>query len=1748
MADSNLQVNINGRDNLSPVVQNIESKLIRFVGAVSSAVAAVRVATFPIAAAGNFEREMANVKKTTEFSTQQIKMLGDELEKLSLRMNVSAVDLAKIAAAAGQQGLGTLGPEGIALFTESVSRMSSVLDITADEAATSVGKIMNIFKVSVNDIEKVVAGFNESSNNSTASGTELLDVVRRIGDAAGTINLQESLGLAATGIDFGVSPEVVGTTYGKVFADMRAKAEEFAVLMKMSTNEWITYIDTEGGIAAYKAYLARLRQLGSAEQAKAISELSGRGRIFQLVNKNVQDTQNAVLDRNLAVAADGYTKGTSAIREQQTVLETLNEQFAILKNSVFALSTEAGDQMLAPLTAYVAQLSAALQQPAVRSFIEAIGKSMVDLIDLFVGLMKEVASWNVNWENLIAVAKVFVGVKLAETLIAITGRVSGLTAAYTRLTASTRGATAAQQAANAAAAGGAAAQTGTLRNILNLWNERRQAVAAATAAEQAHARAVANNRALEEQLGEAASTDRTQRNAGRNANLARTAAAAATREAQNAAAQAAADLEARRNAKLEASQRTYQANVAAIEAEFRGKRTVADQANKQALLQAEERHLNRVTASTNSYYTRRLAAAEASGLQLIAQAQAEQARLNQVYAQAEAARLAAMGQTSRARALLERSDEEVRRSTENLRRAEDAANRAGSAFRNLGVFVAGVAAIFRFSLTAISGVFFWVTLLYTALDAFGLLDNLGQWFQNLTDKIGLTSEARRKEAERSKQLQEELKKEEERVKALAEEYQKLKDKSTGRVDDTMLKGAQGQIRTGGVNAQRDGLTTLGQGLQAADQELNRANTGLNTYGERAKKAAAEVDKFKKALEDAKRVESQSWAASNWRELQANVKTAEKELAAAEARLKSLGKTNDEGARALAATAAENQKRLADTVNSVFTDKSAALFQEHIVRISQAQKEVQELTKRRQEAAQKQNEVNKNDTAKMDEAKKATDALDQELVALNEKIAKMQKAFKDARDAIVNDKTITDKIKDSVVFLGQFLEIRDDVVQTFSKQLTQNQTSGAKLTGENVPTRPAPDTGTDTTTDLAKEESEGKKRARARLQLERARAEAEAALKRESNDQLMREDERAYNQGLTAIDSYYEERQKRLLQNNQNEIAANRRQIAIAQRERADRKAMGAPESELMRFDADIAKLNGEIAVLQARRRGIVTETANEVTDAYEALTAKINATSLSLAEQLGVQDLNTFFADNLTAYNEQYKEFFGRLLLDGGEAGAKLAQQLKQAGRLDSLSKVMSTMGQESERAYKELDNYTARLELLRGSGVITTNEMELMAERQRAATAAQLQTQIEAQEVTLDRMAQAGDRGTKAFKDMQQTLDDNRLKLEQLKSIANQVAVEINRSIASGIQQSLNTLLSGPMQRELSESQRAAMDDNKAAINRLRDNVAFLERARTGVLSGYEGQNGNIDAQLEKTKGEIAALEAKNKDLRDQAGSSFLDTMKEAARGFGLSIADALQNAATKSLAEKAMSGIGSFFGGSDAGGGGGIGGFISTLFGGGGEPGSSPSNPMYTKDADEAGLVGAFEALDTMTGEDGALSKVFDAFDEGAADSLAELADGFDGTLGGLAKGLSGVFNSLFGDGGANFGSILKAGAQIIGMFHTGGVVGSTFNPRFAHPTVFANAVRYHTGGIAGLAPNEVPAILQRGEEVLTASDPRHRNNAGGDGGSTSVVVNVNMESGATEVSGTAGDARELGRKISAVVIQEIANQKRPGGLLSK
>jgi len=96
---------------------------------------------------------------------------------------------------------------------------------------------------------------------------------------------------------------------------------------------------------------------------------------------------------------------------------------------------------------------------------------------------------------------------------------------------------------------------------------------------------------------------------------------------------------------------------------------------------------------------------------------------------------------------------------------------------------------------------------------------------------------------------------------------------------------------------------------------------------------------------------------------------------------------------------------------------------------------------------------------------------------------------------------------------------------------------------------------------------------------------------------------------------------------------------------------------------------------------------------------------------------------------------------------------------------------------------------------------------------------------------------------------------------------------------------------------------------------------------------------------------------------------------------------------------------------------------------------------------------------------------------------------------------------------------------ILHAGGMVGGAAPSRMVSAMAFANAPRMHSGGWAGLRSDEVPAILQKGERVLS-----RREAAGYWGG---VTININARD--------AESFRQSRAQISADIARAVAMGRR-------
>lgn len=370
-----LSVVINARDDASVTIKSIESSIIRMVGSITAGFAALQAIAFPVTGAANMQTALLNVAKTTEFTNDQLTVLRQGFIRISQSMDVAAIDLAKIAAAGGQLGLGREGVAGLLAFTETTARFASVLNVSAEEAGNAIAKLVNIFGVSIRESERINSLLNEISNNSTANGAELIDMMQRIGTAGGTVGIKQSAALAAVGRDVGLTVETVGTSFNKIFLDLQTKAPDIAAALNVPVEAWAAKVRTDG-IGALKDYLAFLATLPASQAAAFAEKTTGGGRIFALVTNLVNDAKNGftLLNRHLAEADKGFDQGTSAIKEQERVLLGLQAQFQILKNVASNAFETIGRRALPFLTDLVSRLQAWAQSPAVVNAANAIAE------------------------------------------------------------------------------------------------------------------------------------------------------------------------------------------------------------------------------------------------------------------------------------------------------------------------------------------------------------------------------------------------------------------------------------------------------------------------------------------------------------------------------------------------------------------------------------------------------------------------------------------------------------------------------------------------------------------------------------------------------------------------------------------------------------------------------------------------------------------------------------------------------------------------------------------------------------------------------------------------------------------------------------------------------------------------------------------------------------------------------------------------------------------------------------------------------------------------------------------------------------------------------------------------------------------------------------------------------------------------------------------------------------------------------
>lgn len=163
-----------------------------------------------------------------------------------------------------------------------------------------------------------------------------------------------------------------------------------------------------------------------------------------------------------------------------------------------------------------------------------------------------------------------------------------------------------------------------------------------------------------------------------------------------------------------------------------------------------------------------------------------------------------------------------------------------------------------------------------------------------------------------------------------------------------------------------------------------------------------------------------------------------------------------------------------------------------------------------------------------------------------------------------------------------------------------------------------------------------------------------------------------------------------------------------------------------------------------------------------------------------------------------------------------------------------------------------------------------------------------------------------------------------------------------------------------------------------------------------------------------------------------------------------------------------------------------------------------------------------------------------------VASIADSGMGWLGGLLGGTGSVANAVSSETAISGIAGNLSGVSFFKTKHRGGMIEEAGFSRMASPSVFLTAPRFHSGGMPGLRPDEVPIIAQTGERVLNREQTRAYNAGLSAGGGSLSPQNINITVELENKSGqplqaSQGAARFDGRKwVVGVVIDAYQNNE--------
>lgn len=338
-------------DRFNRKMNDWQTTLMGMIAAVTGLIMAGRSA---VKAFADMDAEMANVRKFTGMTKEQVEDLNEEFKKMDTR--TSREQLNMLAEDAGK--LGKQSKEEILGFVRAADQINVALDELGDGATLTLSKLTTIF----GDEERlgtekallsVGSVINELSQNCTAAAPYLANFAKRMAGvgAQAEMTIPQIMGFAAVLDSQGQAVEMSATAVSKLIMDMFKQqdkvikatgmnAEKFKEALSRSTNEGLLMLlNTLNKLGNIDVLAPVFKDMGEngARAAQVISALAGN---LDMVKWEQEE------------AAKAFKEATSVTKEYNVQNTTVQAGLDKARKKVKEMAVELGEK-LQPVMSHV---------------------------------------------------------------------------------------------------------------------------------------------------------------------------------------------------------------------------------------------------------------------------------------------------------------------------------------------------------------------------------------------------------------------------------------------------------------------------------------------------------------------------------------------------------------------------------------------------------------------------------------------------------------------------------------------------------------------------------------------------------------------------------------------------------------------------------------------------------------------------------------------------------------------------------------------------------------------------------------------------------------------------------------------------------------------------------------------------------------------------------------------------------------------------------------------------------------------------------------------------------------------------------------------------------------------------------------------------------------------------------------------------------------------------------------------------